>query len=169
MATQLTAADARQSLTAHVAAKGAELHAKFGPVVGWSELALILGDRTFVRYPCEIKFDASPLQAGEFAHPVSHSENPEDGFTIYVHPVFLLDLPRVPYLVLYQLVSVNYGQFASSEEAEAFGANALGISSDEYYQILCEMSDLVGAPAAAVSPAIGESGGCGCSSGGPCH
>jgi hypothetical protein len=43
--------------------------------------------------------------------------------------------------VLYQLVLVNYGPFASSDDAESFGAGVLGLSKDEYYDALCEMAD----------------------------
>jgi hypothetical protein len=140
MATELTAQAARQSLNAHVAAKGAELRAKYGPAIGWRELLRILEDREVVRYPCQIVFDSGPLQPGEFAHPVAKGENPEDGFSMHVHPVFMTQLERVPYLVLYQLVLVNYGEFASADDAETFGAAALGLSRDDYYNALCELA-----------------------------
>ena len=142
MATQLTAADARQSLTAHVEAKGIEVYLKYGPEMGWDGLQRLLADRNYVRYPCEIAFDASSLQPGEFAHPVQNGEFPETGFTMFVHPRFTLD--RAVYLVLYQLVVVNYGDFASADEAETFGAAALGLTRDEYYAALCAMADEVG-------------------------
>ena len=144
MGIQLTEDDARQSLTGHVAIKGAEIHEKYGPTIGWDELLRILEDRSCCRYPCGIIFDADPLQPGEFAYPVDKGERPEDGFEICVHPFFLLHKDRVPQLVLYQLVQVNYGDFASAEDAEAFGASALGLSRDEYYRALCEMADKVG-------------------------
>jgi len=144
MATKLTADDARLSITAHAAAKGAEIRAKFGPVIGWNELLQILDDRESVRYPCEIAFDAGQLNPGEFAHPAPKGEKPEAGFTIYVHPIFKLQLAEIPYLVLYQMVLVNYGEFASCEDAETFGAAALGISRDEYYNILCELAEQTG-------------------------
>ena len=141
MSQQLTVDDARQSLNAHVTAKGTEIREKYGPTIGWHELLRILEDRTFVRYPCEIKFDSSHLQAGELAHPVARGDNPEDGFTIYVHPFFAMQLARVPHLVLYQLVLVNYGDFAASDDAEIFGATALGLEKEEYYRALCELAD----------------------------
>jgi hypothetical protein len=146
MSKPLTIEDARQSLTAHVADKGAEVHAKYGPHIGWNELLRILDDRVCVRYPCEIVFDAGPLQAGEFAHPVAKTERPEDGFTMFVHPYFSTQLERVPYLVLYQLVLVNYGEFASPEDAETFGASVLGLPAEDYYRALCEMADEISAP-----------------------
>jgi len=150
MATQLTADDARQSLNAHVAAKGAELNAKYGPRIGWKDLPLLLEDRTLVRYPCQIVFDAAGLQPGEVAHPAAKGEKPEDGFTMYVHPLFMTDLARVPLLVLYQLVLLNYGEFASPDDAETFGAAAVGLSRDEYYAELCDLADqLTGCTSAA--------------------
>ena len=144
MSKQLTADDFKQSLNVHVATKGEEIHAKYGPHLEWKELLRILEDRTCVRYPCEIVFDAAQLEPGECAHPVPKGAQPEEGFKNYVHPFFATQLPRVPYLVLYQLVLVNYGDFASPDDAEIFGASAHSISKDEYYAALCEMADPLG-------------------------
>jgi hypothetical protein len=141
MSKQLTIDDARQSLTAHVAAKGEEIRAKYGPHIGWNELQQIVADRSCVRYPCQIVFGSGPLLRGEFAYPVPKGQQPEDGFSMCVHPKFASQPERVAYLVLYQLVLVNYGDFASPEDAETFGAAVLGISRDEYYQALCQMAD----------------------------
>ncbi len=141
MADQLTAADARQSLNAHAEALGAEIHNKYGPRIGWSQLLRILEDRTCVRYPCEVVFDASELEAGEFAHPIPKGDRPEDGFVMHVHPYFMTRLEQVPLLVLYQLVLVNYGAFASPDDAESLGAAALGLSKEEYYTALCALAD----------------------------
>ncbi len=133
--------EARESLNAHAAAKGAEIHAKYGPHIGWNELLLILSDRACVRYPCAIDFDSSTLNPGEFAHPVPRGEQPEDGFVMHVHPYFSTRLDQVPLLVLYQLVLVNYGVFAGPQDAESFGANALGLTAAEYYARLCGLAD----------------------------
>jgi len=139
MERKLTVEDARQSLTAHAADKGMQLREKYGPHIGWNELRHILDDRSLVRYPCEIVFDSSALLGGEFAHPAPNSENPDDGFKIHVHPIFMAHLDQVPLLVLYQLVLVNYGEFACADDAEAFGAAALGMETEDYYQALCEL------------------------------
>jgi hypothetical protein len=136
-----SAHDARQSLNTSAAAIGAEIYEKYGPRIGWTQLLRILGDRNCVRYPCEIVFDATPLQAGEFAHPVAKGDHPADGFTMYVHPFFMLQLEQVPLLVLYQLVLVNYGAIASPDDAETFGAAAVGLPRDEYYSTLCALAD----------------------------
>ena len=141
MARQLTADDAKQSLTAHVEAKGIDVYMKYGPQISWDSLQRLLTDRVYVRYPCEIVFDAAPLFAGEFAQPIQKGERPEEGFTMFVHPVFAAQLELVPALVLYQLVPLNYGEFASSNDAETFGAAALGLTRDEYYDLLCGCAD----------------------------
>ena len=130
----------------------------------------MLQHRAFVRYPCEIVFDSAELQAGEFAYPMPRGTVPEDGFTMFVHPVFMIDLARVPVLVLYHLVAVNYGEFASADEAETFGAAALGLTRDEYYAALCAMADEIGggdpgdtaAPVAACGLPMWESQDCSC-------
>jgi hypothetical protein len=141
MATQLTVDDARQSLNAHVAAKGAEIREKYGPHIGWHRLTQILHDRSFVRYPCEIVFNAGPLASGEFAYPAPNGDKPDDGFTLHIHPYFATQPDRIPALVLYQLVLVNYGEFASADDAETFGSQALGLDKEVYYRSLCAASD----------------------------
>jgi len=164
MPRQLTAEDAKQSLNDHAAAKGADLWNKYGPTIGWPQLQEILKDRVFARYPCEIVFGAEGLQDAEFAHPVPKGDRPEEGFTIFVHPHFAGQLDHVPYLVLYQLVLVNYGEFASPEDAESFGAAALNLSRDDYYATVCAMADEVGASGVNTNPHCGSPD-CGCGSG----
>src|SRR5437867_8137688 len=141
MERKLTVEDARQSLNAHVAEKGSEVWEKYGPKIGWKELRQLLHDRAVVRYPCEIVFNASALLEGEFAHPVPNGQDPEAGFKLHVHPVFMTQLDAVPFLVLYQLVLVNYGEFASPDDAETFGAHALGMSKADYYHRICKLAD----------------------------
>ena len=159
-----TAAEARQTLNTHVTAKGAEINAKYGPRIGWPELQRILADREFVRYPCALAFDAEALEPGELVFPKQKTERPEDGFTLCVHPYFSLDLSRVPSLVLYQLVAVNYGSFATPDDAESFGAAALGMDKEEYYLTLCAMADEIGGGPGEMEQSPPHEGGCSCGS-----
>jgi hypothetical protein len=138
---KLTLQDGRKSLNEHVAFKGAELREKYGPEIGWTQLLRVLQDRGCVRYPCDVAFDAGPLQPGELAYPAPKGQRPEEGYIICVHPWFDSQRQRAPYAVLYQLVAVNYGEFASADDAETYGATALGISKDQYYETLCGMAD----------------------------
>ncbi len=75
-------------LNALVAAKGAEIRAKYGPAIGWAQLTRMLADRECVRYPCELVFDAGPLEPDECAYPAPNGERPEDGFRLFIHPYF---------------------------------------------------------------------------------
>lgn len=159
MPTTLTLETAKESLAAHIAEKGAEIRSKYGPAIGWAQLQHILQDRDFVRYPCEIAFDADPLLPDECAFPLPLGDRPEDGFRLCVHPYFATEPSRVPVLALYQLVSVNYGAFASPEDAEAFGAAVLGVTTDEYYEALCAMADEI---AVDPEPSGAVGGGCHC-------
>jgi hypothetical protein len=141
MPNKLTLGSARESLADHVAAKGAEIREKYGPAIGWAQLQLILADRECVRYPCELAFSAEPLEPGECAYPEPMGERPEDGFRLCVHPYFSVDPARVPLLALYQVAAINYGAFASPNDAETFGAAVLGMPQEEYYEALCAMAD----------------------------
>jgi hypothetical protein len=141
MAIHLTEQDGRLSMEAHAASKGEEMRAKYGPEIGWGDFLKILNDRTLVRYPCQVVFDSSALTTGECAHAQAKTENLNDGFTLYIHPFFVSNPADAVLLALYQLVVVNYGPFASSEDAEALGAAALGISPDEYYRHMCQIAD----------------------------
>lgn len=143
--TRLTLDDAQRSLTDHVATKGEVIRATYGAKIGLAELQAILADRNITRYPVSLVFDASQLQPGEFACPIPNGEKPEDGFRMCVHPLFASRPAELPLLVLYQLVAVNYGAFASADDAETFGAAAFGITRDAYYQRLCALADLVAA------------------------
>lgn len=112
MATQLTAENASSSLPAHATSKGVEIFLKYGPNPILDTLRPLLEDRSCVRYPCTLVFDAGPLQPGEWRPCPAQ-----------------------------RLVAVNYGDFPSAADAEAFGAGALGLLQDEYYRILCELAD----------------------------
>ena len=133
--------NARESLTTHAAARGAELRLKFGPEIGWDQLLQILSDRTCVRYPCKLDFDAAALEPGECAYPEPLGERPEDGFRLCIHPWFAARRDCVPLLALYQIAAVNYGLFASPGDAEAFGAAVLGLPREQYYSELCALAD----------------------------
>ena len=148
----LTAGDAKQSLHAHAAARGAEIFAKYGPRLDWDQLQLILEDRECVRYPCRLLFGVASLQPGEMAFAQPKGPKPEEGYAIHLHPLLLTRLDRAVGLVLYQLVVVNYGGFAAPEDAEAFGAAALGLPRDEYYQSLCDLADWFDSQNAAPGP-----------------
>ena len=46
-------------------------------------------------------------------------------------------------------------QFASADDAEAFGASALGLTKDDYYRRLCELADRLGGGAGPIGSVPG--------------
>ena len=38
---------------------------------------------------------------------------------------------------------VNYGEFASADDAETFGGAVLGLEKDQYYAAVCELVDQI--------------------------
>ncbi len=143
MARELKQAEARRHLTDQVTTAGEQIARHYGPHLGWEQLQRLLADRRFVRYPCELRFEAEPLLPGEFAHPVQKGQAPEEGYILYVHPHYASQLPSVPYLVMPQLALINFGAHATAEDAETFGALALGVSKEAYYQALCDLSNQI--------------------------
>jgi hypothetical protein len=77
-----------------------------------------------------------------------------------VHPYFSTDPTRVPALALYQVVAINYGAFASPDDAEVFGAAVLGIPREQYYSDLCAMADEISADDPAAAAPDGPACGC---------
>lgn len=144
MARQMQTEEARRDLALKMTAAGTQIRERYGPQIGWPELLRLLEDRACAPYPCEIQFDSGPLLPGEFAHPVPKGKAPEEGYIIYVHPAYASQLGRVPYLVLHQLAGINYGETTSADDAETFGSLALGLSKEEYYRALCELSGQLG-------------------------
>lgn len=144
MARHFKSEAAHQWIRADLESKAAEIRQKYGPSIGWHELQALLQDRHFIPFPCEIRFDASPLLPGEFGHAVAKGQNKEEGFIICLHPHYADQLSRVPYLVLHQLVLINYGDSVTADDAEIFGSLALGLSKDAYYRALCELSGQIG-------------------------
>ena len=141
-----TAEEAQQSLRDHVVTKAMDARASRGGLIDRVEMMRLLDDRAVVRYPLGIRFDAEPLQPGEFACLESLGEHPRDGFCLFIHPMFENVDELFPLLVAYYIPSINYGEVASHVEAELFGATLLGIDVEEYYTILCSVADTVSDP-----------------------
>lgn len=139
-----TAKEAQQSLCDHVVAKAMDARLRRGGLIDRVEMMRLLDDRAVVRYPLGVRFDAEPLQPGEFACLEKLGEHPSDGFCLFIHPIFENVDELIPLLIAYYIPSVNYGDVASHVEAELFGASLLGIDVEEYYTILCSVAGTVG-------------------------
>ncbi|MCA8959524.1 MAG: hypothetical protein KDC38_03375 [Planctomycetes bacterium] len=160
MSERLTEHDARVALRDHVLEKAEAARRRYGDLRGRGDLLRLLSDSDVLRYPVQLRFDASELEPGEFGYVRPNAEDPRQGFVLFVHPSLEHDFDACVRAVLYHLVVVNYGEIATGAEAEAFGASILGVDVEQYYCDLCELSDRLGG-----SPAADPPSSCGCPSG----
>lgn len=138
-----TTEDGLQALRDHVIMKAIEARHNRKGLIDRTEIFRMLQDRSVVRYPVGVRFDAQPLHAGEFAFLEALGEHPSDGFCLYIHPMFEQVDDLLPLLIAYYIPTVNYGEVASHIEAELFGSTLLNIDREEYYRILCSVADSV--------------------------
>lgn len=138
-----TAQEAQHSLRDHIVTRATEARLRRGGLIERPDIMQMLEDRSVVRYPVGVRFDAQSLQPGEFACLEALGDHPRDGFCLYIHPMFETVDDLIPLLVAYYIPSVNYGEVATHVEAELFGATLLGIDVEEYYKILCSVADTV--------------------------
>jgi hypothetical protein len=136
-----TEADGRRALRDHVVDRALAARARHGAPIDAAAFRRLLEDRELVRYPTTLEFSAAELRPGEFACALPAGERPADGFRLIVHPRFRGRDDLVPLLAAYHLVTVNYGDIASHEEAELFGAALLGLDVESYYRMLCGFAD----------------------------
>ncbi|MGD2062205.1 MAG: hypothetical protein PVF51_01340 [Nitrospirota bacterium] len=137
----ITAEVARQALLSHAAATGAMLRDRAGGGLDYPRLITLLQDPDVVRFPVHVVFDAQPLQGEELAYPLPVENDPTNGFTMYVHSQLATYLDDATAAILYAVVVVNYGDAATGEVAEAFGAAALGVDREAYYGTICRIAD----------------------------
>ena len=153
-----TAEEARQSLRDHVVTKAIDARERRNGLIDRAKMMRLLEDRAVVRYPLGVRFDAEPLEPGEFACLETLGEHPSDGFCLFIHPMFENVDELIPLLIAYYIPSVNYGEVACHVEAELFGATLLGFDVEEYYRILCSVADAVADPSNAPSAGPGLAG-----------
>ena len=141
MATRLTAEDGALALRDHASRKAEEARLRYGLYIDADAILKMLNDREVVRYPAGLRFDATPLEPGEFAWPMPLGDTPDEGFCVFVHPAFESRPDVWPLLIAYHIPTINYGEISDETVAEAYGANLLGLSTEDYYRALCELAD----------------------------
>lgn len=94
-------------------------------------------------YPTSVVYDSSKIEPGYFAIAEKIFDDSKPRYVIYVHEFFKNTPTQLPHMVLYHLVTVNYGDFASDEAGLGFGSSALNCDKEEYYQVLCQLADVL--------------------------
>lgn len=136
-----------QFVVDHIAEKAKVIRAKYGPTVDYPVLINILEDRKCVRCPVSIEFDSSQIDSGLFAVTQEIVAEQDDeycapaGYIITLHEHFKNRFDILVPLILYQLTVVNYGDIATYEDAEIFASGILGIEQDDFYELICRLTD----------------------------
>lgn len=143
MEKQLTVDDGRQALDDHAHDRGVAIRDAYGPDYDLQTLQRLLSDAEHVRFPTRIAFNSRYIEPGLFAFVQQEGASPSDGYAIHLHETFTDRSEDVPALVFYHLVAVNYGDFATRHEAETFGAAAMGMDRDAYYDLVCRLADSI--------------------------
>jgi hypothetical protein len=135
-----------RALRDHVVEKALLARSRHGPLIDEGAMLRILLDPEVVRFPTAVRYDAAPLQPGEFAWPMPRGERPSEGYVLVIHSRFEGRPDAMPLLAAYHVVAINYLDLATHVEAELFGATLLGLGVDEYYEQLCRLGDEIAAP-----------------------
>jgi hypothetical protein len=143
MREKLTVEQGRKAFAHHVTERALALREKYGNFLDYEAIQMLLNDRDFVRYPTRVEFDSSKIDPGFFAAVEPVDGSPANEHIIFLHEYFRRRPGDIANALLYQLVVVNYGDIATREEAELFGATALGMEQEEYYQLLCHLADQI--------------------------
>ena len=145
---ELTEEAGLEALRGHVVQKALEARRRHGPGFDRESLGRMLADAEIVRFETELRFDAAPLQRGEFGWAEPRGDDPREGFVLVLHPALEERSELLPLAVAYHVPSINYLDVATRHEAELFGAALLGLGVEEYYRKVCAMADeLCPAPA----------------------
>lgn len=115
----------RTALRGHITEKAAAARERYGPSFDDEAIHLLLTDRRFVRFPVTLQCDARSLDPGCVAAVRPVSDDAVDGFLLIVHPALGGQFDALRLIVARHLVEMNYGQVATVEDAEAFGAALL--------------------------------------------
>jgi len=139
----MSEAEAREALCAHARRTGCLIHERFGPAIDLATVERMLEDPDVVRFPVSLLYDGTALEGEEIAYPLPVEGDPLNGYTMYLHPALEGDPEGAVRAILYALVVVNYGAVADGAVGEAFGAAALGIEEEQYYEQICSLVDAI--------------------------
>ncbi len=152
-----TPQELRESMNLHLRQKAQEIKDKYGDIVTFPVLLDILQDRKFVRYPVNIIYDSTRIEAGSFIRTEmtlsDRGDQPDEDddyvkqadrrYDFVVHGYFEDKPDKLVPLILYHLPVVNYGDIATYEDAEVFASALMQMEQDDYYQLVCDLVDSI--------------------------
>lgn len=104
-------------------------------------LPRFLEDDTCLRYATTVLFSAEGMEPHQFAEPYFEEDDGKRVCRLHVHPRFAGYPHYLPYFVAYMAPVINYGQVATPEVCERYGAYVLGLDQEAFYTQLCDIMD----------------------------
>jgi hypothetical protein len=118
-------------------------HARLGGFLNPSNLDKFLEDNLCLRYPTRIIYDRTGLDPHQVAQPFYRQSRDGVFCDLHVDPE-LQKTPGSNYLVVaYMAAVINYGDAATPELAELYGALLTGIDQEMFYDKMCAVADSV--------------------------
>ena len=91
-----------------------------------------------------IKTEMTVSDQGHQADEDSEYVKPADrSYDFIVHEYFEGQSDKLLPLILYYLPTVNYGDIATYEDAEVFASALMQMEQDNYYQLVCDLTDAI--------------------------
>jgi hypothetical protein len=135
----------QQSLREHLVAQAIVAHQKHGPLTA-DKLDALLHDPDCLRHPVRLVFEFGEMAMHQFAQPdVDWRNTEQDGRVLYLRPLLRKRPDLLPLAVAYMIPVINYGDIVSDEHCLLYGAVLMGMLTDEFYDAVCRLADLVGA------------------------
>jgi hypothetical protein len=136
------ASEVAQLLWAHADATAERIIADFEGGLSPRNLEQFLASGDYLRYPTSIVFDASPLEAHQFAEPVFCAQGSDRSCRLHVRPVYARHAEHLPYIVAYMAAVIMYGDAADADLCEHLGAMLMQETRDVFYERICAIADL---------------------------
>jgi hypothetical protein len=113
---------------------------RLGGPLNETNLPAFLIDPQCLRYATRITFDRAGLEPHQFAQPELQGKE----CCLHVDPC-LQDRPDLLYqAVAYMAAVINYGDAATAELAERYGALLTGLTQEQFYSKISEIADFIG-------------------------
>jgi hypothetical protein len=148
-------------LAEHLVERAVFAHARYGGLRP-DNLETFLGDRECVRYPTRLVLEFGQMEENQFAQPEPDvTADGERGCALFVRPLLGKRPDYLTAAVAYMIPVINYGSVVKDDYCLIFGAALQGMTTDEFYRLICEIADHCGAEKR--YDAGSNSAGCGCS------
>ena len=130
-------AELADALARHACFAADRARSRLGGPLSADNLSEALRDDVCFRYPVEIGFDETGLEPQQFADARFSGPDGQRVCKLHVRPRFKDGADVLHLLVAYMAAPINYGDVATPDLCEQYGAALVGMTRENYYKVLC--------------------------------